>query len=249
MAFEDINSEAAIWKSAGIKYIFYPDGLPKIASRSNNAPRQTAETEIGARRKFAPASRPPRPGTTQPARPPVSQRQAAGGASPSFLAPEAMGDEWRSLLARTKKGLVAWTYPELGADFSSSVGVAPDAEKAGFAARRGFISRILKDLNHPPGTHAFLPLAPGVWNPDNFSAAHFFSALKILNCRGLLIFGSNAGQILFPGRKLRPLFSWMHGNLFVWVLRDINVLSEPDSPRYNESLAYLREALSRFARR
>ena len=244
MAFADLNSEAALWKNAGLKYLFYPDGLPEPSVAERPSPPPANENK----RRFArpaPATR-PSPEKTRPATaPPV----AAKPAPRSFVSLESMPDAWRALLKKINKGTIAWTYPELGADLASSSIVLSEDEKKRFAARKNFIARILKDLGHPPGTHTFLPPAPGVWNAENFVADYFFSSLRILNCRGLLVFGSPVGGILFPEKRLRPLVSWMRGDLFVWILRDINVLSENDSPYYNESLVYLRDALRRFVRR
>lgn len=245
MAFADLSANAAIWKSAGLKYIYYPDGLP-----ANSAPPRLASPRVDENKKrFA---LPPSQARAAAAEKTASATPATEARKPApwtFVSQDSMPDAWRRSLNKINKGSVAWTYMELGSDLISSSLELTEEEKKRFAARRGFIARILKDLGHPPGTHTFLPPAPGVWNASNFAADYFFSSLRILNCRGLLVFGSAVGGILFPEKRLRPLVSWTHGDLFVWVLRDINVLSEIDSPYYNESLAYLRDALRRFVRR
>lgn len=124
------------------------------------------------------------------------------------------------------------------------------------AHRREFFQRLLKDLNHPGGTHTFFPVclsnvsqnahaeesesdfAP---NPDVF-----WSALKKLDARGLVIFGEKALKAAGLGRALHTFDMIRQRGLSVWHLPDVHTAS--DIRYYGGILEFLRTALHDAAR-
>ena len=254
MAFGNLNTAATLWKNSGLKYLYYPDGIPARPDAVSqpapvNKPRIRPVSSSGA--NPARDARPlgvSRPNAVDAA--PINTVSSSVASRKKWipLPAEALPDDWRELIAKTKPATVAWTYLELGGDLLSGTIALPEEEKKRVQARRNTLGALLKSLNHPGGTHTFAPLTPGVWNPENYTHDYFFSALKILRCRGLIIFGSAAGEILFPEKNLRPLISWKREDLFVWLLRDLNALGGPENRYYKESALYLANSLRRFVR-
>lgn len=95
--------------------------------------------------------------------------------------------------------MVIWTYAGLGDDLVGT----PDP------IRQKIIVRMLRELNHPGGTHVFWPYAlpdetaPGV-SRDPGEASLFWSGTALLRPRTLLLFGSEARDALGMPKSLLP---------------------------------------------
>lgn len=243
MAFADLNTLGGLWDAAGLKYLYFPDGVPEPETARKNAPptRAPVSPTEAYKGSAAAARRPVGNPTFKTSPSAAAPRPAPANENWTPLTYEQFPPSWQKLLSRSQKGLIAWTYLDLGADLFSGPD-APEAEKIKINARRVFLQNLLKDLNYPRDARVFLPLTPGLWNPADFSADLFWSALRWLGCRGVIVFGSQTGETLLPGERLRPLTAARARNFFVWILRDINVLAAPNS-YYRDTLAYLRRLL------
>lgn len=194
-------------------------------------------------RPAASAGRPP----ARPAAPPSAPRHAGGPSREADraeaewrpLAPALWPAPWQERLARTRPGLVAWTYWNLGSDLC-------DGGQPGKAERGLFFRRLLQDLGHPQGTHTFWP----VCLPDDGGEllAHadiFWSGLQALKARGVIIMGSAAARAAALPGKLEPLSHRVFRGRRVWILRDVDLMLD-DASRYDQMLAFLQNALQSF---
>lgn len=131
--------------------------------------------------------------------------------------------------------LVLWTYFGLGEDLTG----LPDE------SRKKVIVRILMELRHPGGTHVFWPCnLPGEEN----GAALFWSGVKLLNPRVLLLFGSDARDVLAMPKTLFPFCEErVHGRLVVQMPRP-QALAD-NEPSFQRVLVFLSRRLGFCARR
>ncbi len=133
---------------------------------------------------------------------------------PEFEWPE----EWRNLYKTfyRAQSKVAWTYTGFSADLNKSEKLDPK--------RQEVIKRIIPKLDRPNGTHIFIPY-DGIDEPgkilmhDDYS--FYWSAIKQLKIRYLLIFGSFARDALHLPQKNKYSSFIFHG-LRVNILPDIN---------------------------
>lgn len=209
MAFETLAPSAALWRPKGLRYLLAPPALREAAE----------EIKRPARPAFAK--------NPAPKEMPVQARQQPETPLP---APQEWPEAWQQLLARTRKGLIAWTYPELGEDLAGKG--APGSE--GREARKGFLKRILSDLRHPAGTHTFWPagLSEGA-GPD---PAIFWAGVKALGCRGALIMDPALAALLTGHTGVRAYRMVKCRGQFVWVLPALTDFQEKDYQRLLKSL-------------
>lgn len=133
---------------------------------------------------------------------PRPRHQGTVEAKGRVLAPEDWPAAWQSLRKRRPlphRPLVIWTYAGLGDDLVGT----PDP------IRQKVIVRMLRELNHPGGTHVFWPYAlPGEAAPDASLAPDtpslFWSGTSLLRPRTLLLFGSEARDALGLPKSLLP---------------------------------------------
>lgn len=256
MAFADMNPLGALWQNHGLRCLLLPDDVPPERSfsaalsqppRRRQQPGRPAPPPASAR-VFDPAH-PPR--SAEPARPPRAENAPAPAQSAARndgrrqpLPPHAWPAPWQKRLAATRPGLVVWTYWNLGRDLCKV-----EKEAGRRLERSAFLNRLLKDLNHPAGTHTFWPACLPVQDgpeaeADNFAphADAFWSGVHTLGARGVVVMGSAAVRALALPGGLRPLQQTRrHGHL-VWVLWDVEYLLHEEQ-RYTAMLAFLRQAL------
>ena len=197
--------------------------MPRNAAPQNGFPGRrpaVAETDI------APAAAPkPRPVASQ-------SLLAAPGAIPveQWPTPWLALKNRRPLPARPQ---VLWTYAGLGEDLSGR----PDED------RRRVIVRMLTELRHPAGTHVFWPFSlPGA-EPMGESSL-FWSGVKLLDPRVLLLFGSDTRDALGMPKTLLPFCQErVYGRLVVQLPRPQALAV--DEAAFQRVLAFL-ASLHRF---
>lgn len=205
-----------------------PAAVPASRPTVRPAARQTAEPFPGSH--AAVSRRAVSPPDATPAREETDWRP---------LAPALWPAPWQERLARTRPGLVAWTYWNLGSDLC-------DGGQPGKAERGLFFRRLLQDLGHPQGTHTFWPVClPTDDRSLRADADIFWSGLQALKARGVILMGSAAARAAaLPGR-LEPLTHRVFRGRRVWILRDVDLMLD-DAPRYDQMLAFLQNALQSF---
>lgn len=114
--------------------------------------------------------------------------------------------------------LVLWTYAGLGDDLTGT----PDE------ARRRVVVRMLTALNHPAGTHVFWPFALS-GDTSSPEASLFWSGVKMLDPRVILLFGSDTRDALEMPKTLKPFGqARVYGRLIVQLPRP-QALAEDDA--------------------
>ncbi|HJD96039.1 hypothetical protein [Mailhella massiliensis] len=131
--------------------------------------------------------------------------------------------------------LVLWSYFGLGEDLTG----VPDEK------RRKVIVRMLMELRHPGGTHVFWPCnLPGEEN----GAALFWSGVKLLNPRVLLLFGSDTRDALSMPKTLFPFCEErVNGRLVIQLPRPSSLAE--DEPSFSRALVFLSQRLKFCAKR
>ena len=212
---------------------------PRFRDGGAQAPGRPGRVSVPAARPRPPASPPaasvpPASRAEQPPRAPTAPESSAASWQP--LAPALWPAPWQELLARTRPGLVAWTYWHLGSDLQ-------DGAQAGKAERRDFFRRILQDLACPQGTHTFWPVClPAAAGEPQADAGMFWSGLQALRSRGVIIMGSAAARASGLPGPLQPLTQRMVRGRLVWILPDVDRLIG-DASGYSTMRAFLRKAL------
>ena len=150
---------------------------------------------------------------------------------------------WAQRLNATRPGLIVWTYAALGQDL---LGV----QSEGLDKRRAFLSQLLRDLNHPGGTHTFWPVilpesaepnAP--FTPD---ADSFWAGMARLKARAVVALGDDAVQALGLPQPLGFMQQTIYRGalvLSVWDVADL-LLGEASRSKYRSMLDYVRRFLS-----
>lgn len=168
-----------------------PQSVPGPVARPRGGRPPVKETPESVRRPSNPS------GERAPAQtPPVRPAGAALLTTPGALPPERWPASWLALKNRRplpSRPLVLWTYAGLGEDLSGT----PNEE------RKRVIVRMLMELRHPAGTHVFWPfaLAGEGFSPEG---SLFWSGVKLLNPRVLLLFGSDTRDALAMPKTLLP---------------------------------------------
>lgn len=148
-----------------------------------------------------------------PARPAASAvRQASPLETPGALPVENWPSAWLALKDRRplpQRPLVLWSYAGLGEDLAGT----PDE------TRRRVIVRLLTELRHPAGTHVFWPYGlPGEESSEK--ASLFWSGVKLLDPRVILLFGSDTRDALAMPKTLLPFGQTrVHGRLIIQLPR------------------------------
>ena len=265
MAFASVSPLAVPWRRLGLHYLLSPVDLPPELSLTAEQAAVEAGPRAGGQARSAPPRRsaggapargPSRPDgrpAVHPDQRPVSAAQATSrrAAAPPETAPARDEAEWRPLapalwpapwqerLARTRPGLVAWTYWNLGSDLC-------DGGQPGKAERGLFFRRLLQDLGHPQGTHTFWPVClPADDRSLRADADAFWSGLQALKARGVIIMGAAAARAAGLPGKLEPLSHRLFRGRRVWILRDVDLILD-DARCYDNMLAFLRNALQAF---
>ncbi len=243
-----------LWKKAGLQCLFLDEERKKLL-RGTSVSYGKQTTQAGQPHNAnQPDHRQARQAAsyTQPVPKPqsVSPTPASGSAK---LAVSAWPKAWQILHERRKwpaKPLVCWTYAGLGDDLVGTPGVDLVDE-----ARKQHIARLIKELNHPGGTHVFWPYAL----PDSFlaenggdgalslfpsgmdTASFFQSVMEIMRPRVVLIFGSEARDALkLPPALIPHTDAMIGGRLHIQMARPE---SFADAAAFARALAFLRKQL------
>lgn len=186
------------------------------------------------------AARPPRDFVPDAgARRPVPERASTDLlATPGALPVEQWPAGWLALKNRRPlppHPLVLWTYAGLGEDLTGT----PDE------ARRQVIVRMLMELRHPGGTHVFWPCGLA---GEQDGPGLFWSGVKLLNPRVLLLFGSDARDTLSMPKTLLPFCQErVYGRLVIQLPRPQALAA--DEASFKRALAFLSRFLSFCSRR
>ena len=221
-------------------------GSPRAAAAEAGSLYQTlripsSPVKESPRPAFQPAQRPAASSTT----PPETERRAsvtssAVLATPGALPVDAWPERWLALKNRRPlppHPLVLWTYAGLGEDLTGT----PDE------ARRQVIVRMLMELRHPGGTHVFWPCGFAGEAPQD-GPALFWSGVKLLNPRVLLLFGSDARDTLSMPKTLLPFCQErVYGRLVIQLPRPQSLAA--DEASFKRALAFLARLLSFCAKR
>lgn len=160
-------------------------------------------------------------------------------ATPGARPVEAWPASWLALKNRRPlppRPLVLWTYAGLGEDLTGR----PDD------VRRQVIVRMLMELHHPGGTHVFWPCGLAGEKPED-GPALFWSGVKLLNPRVLLLFGSDARDTLSMPKTLLPFCQdRVYGRLVIQLPRPQALAA--DEASFKRALAFLSRLL-RFCSR
>ncbi len=186
---------------------------PAPQSPAPNAPRRTPVQAMRAPMQNRGERPQPVAPAAQPAARPAPKRDAASLlAAPGALPVERWPASWLALRDRRPlppRPLVLWSYAGLGDDLVGT----PDE------ARRRVIVRMLTELRHPAGTHVFWPFVlPG--EEPSAEASLFWSGVRMLDPRVLLLFGSDTRDALAMPKTLLPFCqARVHGRLVIQLPR------------------------------
>lgn len=211
-----------------------PSAVQEVREGQSRAP---AGKTAAPQKSPAPAAR--MPAAARPAARPAAQACGADLlVTPGALPVESWPESWLALKNRRPlppRPLVLWTYFGLGEDLTG----VPDED------RRKVIVRMLMELRHPGGTHVFWPCnLPGEEN----GAALFWSGVKLLNPRVLLLFGSDTRDILSMPRSLFPFCEErVHGRLVIQLPRPQALAG--DELSFRRALVFLSQRLNFCAKR
>ena len=216
----------------------------------SGAPSAVQEVREGQSRVPAGKTAAPQKSPAPAARMPAAARPAARPAAqacgadllvtPGALPVESWPESWLALKNRRPlppRPLVLWTYAGLGEDLTGT----PDE------TRRQVIVRMLLELRHPGGTHVFWPCGLQGEHPGD-GPDLFWSGVKLLNPRVLLLFGSDARDVLSMPKTLLPFCQErVFGRLVIQLPRPQALAA--DEASFKRALAFLSRLLRFCARR
>lgn len=264
MAFAFLTAHALHLKRSGISYVLMPEDCPKSPAAAHAIRQQTAAAAPAAR-QGAPAPRTwQRPTREQPAYrkpaetfrhqpqteagrsqgnrvpPAAPPRQRSGQEQPgtAIRPPAAWTADWQTLLARTRPGIVGWTYYGLGHDLCGT----PNTQ------RRSRLTELIGYLGMPAGTHTFWPVGlPGMDEDGNLILKPcedcFWHGLRRLQSRVLIVMGSPAARAIGIRERIQPMNPLRAYNgvrlLITW---DIDLLD--DETRMISTKTYLSRMLN-----
>lgn len=237
MAFADVKFPQAFWSDMGLAHLFFPEGIPQEEAAPKLRPAKTPPPPAprAAAQKWQRETPPPAPSVAPAAAP--TARQAAF----TPLKPELWPLDWQKRLMATPKAKVAWTYWKLNDDLTAGKG-GKDAEYASRKNRSQLLRNLFRDLAMPQGSHTFWPAClPDEAGDPKANPQIFWSGVLELNCRGVVILGSQAALRLLPQKGLRPLEELRMAGRLAWILREPDALAE-NPTWYKMALSFLRNA-------
>ena len=248
--FTSVSPLAHTWQPRGLDWLLLPHDvtLPSPATaqlRQGSNPQQSQPARQSVRQAVPPRRvREPQAVATQaPAQredtspgPHLPVQRVLSGTLPPI---------WAERLAATRRGLIVWTYAELGQDL---LGV----QSEGLAARRAFLGQLLKDMNNPAGTHTFwpvtLPQDPGQSGaqpsgaPFVSNADAFWTGVGKLGARAVVALGEPAVQALDLPAPLPLMQQTRYNGALVLPVRDVAELLA-NTVLYRTTLTYVRTFL------
>ena len=209
--------------------------FPKPAPSAGVSPAPQAATPVAAQRFSERAS-----SAAEPVHAAASSGNAGILATPGARPVEEWPAGWLALKNRRPlppRPLVLWTYAGLGEDLTGT----PDE------VRKRVIVRMLMELHHPGGTHVFWPCGFAGEKPED-GPALFWSGVRLLNPRVLLLFGSDARDTLSMPKTLLPFCQErVNGRLVIQLPRPQSLAA--DEASFKRALAFLSRLLRFCTRR
>ncbi|MBD5553321.1 MAG: hypothetical protein HDQ44_03185 [Desulfovibrio sp.] len=227
MAFEALTPLSAIWRRAGLRYVLVPEEL-RLKQRPAARPVDRPEPVNG---------RPGRPAAPRPAQLQTPQEPLERAPVTQPL-PELRDwpPVWAAQLARSRKGRVAWTYWDLGADLIAAT--EQGAPKNDARARRGALLRkLMASLGHKPGTHTLWPVRMG----EQAEPQLFWAGFLELGCRYVFVFGEQASLALTGKPGLAAYRQLRERGRIIWTLPDIDAF---DDVVYKRVIAFIQSSLA-----
>ncbi len=143
----------------------------------------------------------------------------------------------------SSKVQIAWTY----------AGLEQDVMGQANQERQSIVRKLLQNLNHQKGTHIFIPYAlPSAKNQEepelaievfnNEEISLFWSAMRLVRPRILLIFGSSARNAIGAPKSM-PLQKSQMGSLQVLQMHKFETLAK-NQEFYNNTLVFLQSYLN-----
>ena len=177
---------------------------------------------------------------------PIIQQDQTKRKKNETLTIEEWPNEWRTLYKRFSLPIVennnaqirvAWTYAGLEQDVLGPIN----------KQRQAIIRKLTVELNHKQGTHNFIPYSFVHEDGSSQLAMHqnisfFWSAMRLVRPRVLLIFGSVARDSLNMPKTLTPCQKIDMGALQVLQMHKPETLAE-DSDHYVRAFSFLQEYL------
>lgn len=223
MAFAAVNPIAELWRGAGLKQILVPETFREAIKNAGRREPSIAQSLRSASpspsRKLVPEKN-----TTQVNAQAERKRPAVWQPLPFESWPQTLQTQFKN----TQKGQFAWTYRELGDDLAFARVGRKSGDDQKRKQRGKFLRELFQVLAFPAGTHCFWPVCEaGTENPEASEIYDlFWSAVQKLGCRGLIVLGSSAANIILPGMTLKPLSCVRAHGIPTVVLWDINGLAE-----------------------
>lgn len=252
MAFENLNLAGALWQRRGITHIFRPATSGQTAEQAQNL-RESQMPGAAQRLNAAPQRQPggyssrqgPRSWQPKPAPNNAINNIANKSGQSQMWQPiplEKWPKLWQEQFRQTKSGRIAWTYWNLGSDLlAARHGDANPEAARQRKARSQLMRRILGDLRHRAGIHTFWPMRLGHDQDAPPEPDLFWSGLKLLGCRGLIIMGSNAANSVLGAGGIRPHMQFREKGILAWPLHNIDAFPEE---HYASTLIFLRQSLA-----
>lgn len=237
MAFENITLAGKIWRPYGLEHIILPLQVQAIKEAAEEKPR--AASQVAAPKQTAVIHK------FAPAQPNIQPPQKKESWKPVPV--EEWPQIWRDQFKNTRHANIAWTYWNLGADLLSvgkRIELTPlEAEKS--QARFSFLRKFMADLGLPKSLSTFWPPYLSADPDAKAQPEYFWSGLRFLNCRGVVIMGSPAARALLQKKQLQPLTQLLEKGQRVWILWDIETFGR-QMENYQRMLTYLRQVLQPF---
>lgn len=216
MAFETLNAAASIYRAFGLRHVLVNyDVFNASLNRSAPSPARPARPAQPPRHA-APAAPVGAPQKGKPS------RKAAFSPIPRDKWPL----PWEEQFRKTRPGLVAWTYWNLGRDLLKTDTSVESSEKRKIRSR--IIQRLIRDLGNPAGTHTFWPLHLDASSSPSGNPDLFWSGIRELGCRGVIVFGSEGARKIIPEGRLEPFMQVRIGGTLVWIVKELESIEDPD---------------------
>lgn len=249
------NPALTLWKKAGLQFLFLDEERKKALRVSGTRglnEQATAQAKPESQEKRLPYGQAAHNAHATESRPQALATNSAQVLENPKLAFSDWPKAWQVLRERRKwppKPLVCWTYAGLGDDL-----VGKPEENNVDEERKQHVARLIKELNHPGGTHVFWPYAlPSSFFvehggsfaqafPEGMNTASFFQAvMDTMRPRVVLIFGSEARDALkLPPTLIPHTDARLNGRLHIQMSRPE---SFADAAAFARALAFLRKQL------
>lgn len=241
MAFADIEFPQIFWHNMGLNSLYFPDGIPETPHPAGFE-QEEFENAL-AHTEYSHEDFSTQENLTKIPVQAENNKGRSKAEDPLFqpLEPDKWPLIWQKQLMKTNRGKIAWTYWNLARDLAAARD-AKDQEAASRKKRSALFRRLFADLNLISGTHTFWPAClPDANGAMCSNPQIFWSGILELNCRGVVILGSQAAISLLDQRGLKPLDELRMAGKIAWIIREPDSLAE-NASWYEMTLAFLRSA-------